>query len=902
MTEPTHAIDWSERCFRTLLRLFPAGFRRRFGEEMAELFRDQIRAARADGGAAAVLLLWLRTLPAVAGAALLERRDALLHARSSRSDSMLRNLGGDLRFAARMLRRTPLFTVVAVLCIAIGSGAVTTIFSAMNAMVLRPLPGATDAERLVRMERKEPGKPDGSSAAYALYTLLRDETRTLDGVAAWGKASLSIRRGDGAATGVYGNFVSGNFFQVLGVRPALGRFFLPEEDRTELTHPVLVVSHAFWQTQLGADSAVVGTEVVVNGHRFTLVGVAPPQFRGVEAPVQADAWVPIHMYGLLAQASDGVEGDALRDGTAIWLRMAGRLKAGVTPEAANRELSALTERYAATATEWAGLRRYTDMRLSPLIGLPPDASRPLAGFLSLLLGAAALVLLIAGVNVAAMLSARAVARRREMAVRSALGASRGRLVRQLLTEILALFALGAAGGALVAVVATSAMEQMPIPADVPMRLELSPDPRVFAFTLLVSLLTGLVVGLAPARRGARADVAHRLRDGAAGSSVRRTGLGDALVVGQLALSLVLLVGAGLLARALQRGNAIDPGFAARGVVTVPLDAGGWGYDDDRARRFHDLLRERIAQVPGVEAVSFTTIVPGSMQGTGTMVEIDGAGPAHVREMRVEAGYFTTLRQPLRAGRDLLPTDDAAAPKVVVVNETLARRHWPDGDAVGRTMTLDGERVTVVGVAGDAIYHSMRDATPPVAYFPVRQHWITRQTMLVRTSADLRVLAPAVHEAMRALDPDVPRARVMTLTAAMGIGLLPQRVAALVTGVLGAIGLLLATVGLYGIVAYSASRRTREIGIRLALGAHAADVLRMIVREGMRLTAVGVGLGLLLAAAVTRLLGNLLFGVSPLDGVTYVAMSLVFVAVALLASWLPARRAAAADPMVVLRGE
>jgi len=493
-------------------------------------------------------------------------------------------------------------------------------------------------------------------------------------------------------------------------------------------------------------------------------------------------------------------------------------------------------------------------------------------------------------------------------VRAALGAGRGRILRQLLTEILTLFVVGAGGGAAIAIAATSALERISVPGAVPIRLELSPDPRVFAFALLVSLLTGAVVGLAPALRAARADVADQLRNGSAGSGTRRSLVGNALVVAQLALSLVLLVGAGLFVQTLRHGHRIDPGFDGTGVATVPLDAEAWGYDEARGRTLFRGLAERVTALPGVTAVSYASVLPLGLQSSGddfapeggAATDANGRAPVHL--IGVADGYFSVLRIPLTAGRAITRQDDERAAKVAVVNETLVRRHWPAGDAVGRTFTFRGQRVTVVGVARDAKYASLAEATPPLVYLPLAQHWETRQSLIVRTAADPAALAPAIRDAMRAIDPELPRPTVTPLTTAMRLGLLPQRVAALVTGALGALGLLLATVGLYGIIAYSASRRTREIGIRLALGARRGDVLRMIVRQGMRLTALGVATGLLLAAGATRLLAGLLFGVSPLDGLTYVAVASVFVAVALVASWLPARRAAGANPAVVLRGE
>lgn len=816
---------------------------------------------------------------------------------------MLDTLGADLRLAGRMLRKSPTFTIVAAACIAVGSGAVTTIFSAMNALVLRPLAGTRDGGRMVRIERTRPGSRDRVAVSYPYYEQLRNRTRTLTGVVAWSKVALTLRRGDEAGVAVYGSLVSGNMFTVLGVRPALGRFFSPDEDRTELTHPVIVVSESFWRSYLGADSSVVGRTIVVNGQPFTLIGVAPRAFQGLDAPIETEAWVPLHMQRALRSIAG-----PLQDPSVGWLRLAGRLKDGVSRDGARTELATLSAAFAAESAEPAELRTYTELRLSPLTGLPPDAAGPLAGFLGLLLGAAGLVLLIAGVNVAAMLSARAIARRREMAVRAALGAARGRLIRQLLTELLALFVLGAAGGVVVALGATRALARLPIPAELPIRLDLSPDLRVLAFTLLVALLTGVVVGLAPARQAVRTDLAASLRDGSGASGPRRTLAGSVLVVGQLAVSLLLLVGAGLFVRALQRAGRVDPGFETAGVAVVPLDVETWDHDEGRARRFYATLRERAAALPGVTAASYTTLLPLTFQRSGDDIQVDGSAPGDrgdtvaIRQIMVDRDYFAVLRIPLVAGRAIAAQDDERATKVAVVNETFAKRLWPDGSALGRTFGYHGDRVTIVGIAHDAKYASLDEPTPMLAYFPLAQQWRAKRTLIVRTTSELGTLAPALQSLVHAIDLDAPRPVVTALQQATGIARLPQRVAATVTGVLGVVGLFLSMAGLYGVVAYAASRRASEIGIRLALGARREDVLRMIVRGGVQLAAAGVAVGLVLAALATQLLAHLLFDVSPLDPRTYLATSALLVVVALVASYLPARRAASADPAAVLRAE
>jgi predicted permease len=914
MSGQRRSVFASERAFALLVRLFPRAFRDRFGDDMRELFRDQIRGAHGHAGLAGVVSLWMRTIPSLAHAALLEQRDAVRDAAqrqrtidtahtsfTSRRDSVLETLLSDLRFAGRMVRKSPVFAVVAIVVISLGSGAVTTIFSAMNAVVLRPLPGTSGGSRLILFERRTPDFTEGVSGSYGYYRHVRDGTRTLDGVAAWSKISLSISTG-GEGAAVYGNIVSGNYFSVLAVRPALGRFFAPDEDRTPLAKPVVVVSHSFWESHLGADSAVIGRNISVNGQPYTLIGVAPTGFRGVFTPLKTDAWVPLMMQARLRPGRD------LAD--APWLWMFGRLARGASREAAQRELAALTATWIENTSEPAGYRRYASIRVTDLTGLPDDARNAFLGFTALLLGAAGLVLLIASVNVASMLSARAVARRREMALRTALGAARGRLVRQLLTESLLLFLIGAVGGMAVAWVATGALELISIPGDASLSLELSPDPRVFAFALLTSLAAGLVFGLAPALQGVSKDITSRLRNDTAASSARRTLASNVLIVGQLALSLVLLVAAGLFIRALDDGARIDPGFQTAGVATARFNAESWGYDSVKARAFYTSLSERAAAIPGVTAVSLTDIIPMSNSSSGSAIQLDGtsaevgdrAARLPVQLSVVDPGYFDVVRIPMLLGRPFASSDDERAAKVAIVNETLAKRLASDGNALGRTFGFARARVTVVGVVRDSKYGNLTERTPAFLYVPVAQHWRPDLAIMVRTTVDPASLAPALRDAVRDIDPALPRPLVRTLEQETSIVLFPQRIAAIVTGVLGGVGLLLAAVGLYGIIAYSVSRRTREIGVRVALGAQRWDVLGMVVREGMRLAATGVVVGVVLAAAATRLIAGFLFRVSPADGTTFVGMSALFIAVALLASYLPARRAAGTDPLTALRSD
>lgn len=892
--------SWSDRIFLALTRLYPSDFRARFGEEMLQVHRDQLAGA-GQAGRLGVARHWLRVVPGLVWAGFQEHREANRPLFAEGGAPRLETVGQDVRLAIRMLWKTPLFTVIAVACIAVGSGAVTTIFSGANALVFRPLSGTSDAGRLVRIERKEKGGNEGASLSYPWYTTIRDQTRTLGGVVAWGKAALVLRGGSAPGDVVYGSLVSGNLFEVLGVRPYLGRFFAPDEDRTELTDPVIVVSENYWRTRLGADRGAVGRRILVNGQSFTLIGVAPREFRGMDEPIVSDAWVPLHMLPAIRSLASRLD-----DPGSAWLRMAGRLKPGISPAAAEAELTGFAETLVQQSNEPEWARKYQTLRISPLTGLPPDATGPLGQFLALLLGAAVLVLIIASVNVAGMLSARAVHRRREMAVRAALGGTPGRLTRQLLTEILLLFGLGAMGGVLFAWAATSALERLPLTNEVPVQLTLTPDPRAMAFALLVSLVTGLIVGLSPTRQAVRPDLGARLRDGFGGIIEQRGITGRALVAGQIATSLVLLVGASLLGRALLHASRADPGFTVAGVVTVPLDVESWGYDEARGRRFFNELDARLATLPGITARSYTTTLPLNFQSSGTSIELpdNGAsarvGVIGIHQILIGPEYFDALRIPLVGGRGVSREDTEQSGRVAVVNETMARQFWPGKSALGQTFRQDGKPVTVVGIARDARYASLTETTPSLAYFPLTQAWRARRNLIVRTDAGIAAIAPALQQTIQAVDAGAPRVMVSTLAEASGVAFLPARVATLVTGVLGLAGLLLSVTGLYGVISYSAARRTKEIGIRLALGAEQRQVLRLILKEGMGITAVGLLVGLPLSGLAAPLLSSLLLGMRPLEPLVFLLAPLMLAGVALLASFVPARRAARLAPWVVLR--
>jgi predicted permease len=816
---------------------------------------------------------------------------------------VLRTLAYDLRFSLRVLRKSPVLTATAVLVIALGTGAVSTIFSVANAVVLRPLPGVSRPAEVVNVQRSQ-GVGGSLSASYLYYKDLASRSKTLRGLTAWSMQPLTVSLG-GQGISALGNVVTASYFDVLGVRPALGRFFAPDEAGDVAREPVAVVSYGFWKRELGADSAAIGREVRLNGHRFTVIGVTPAGFAGAFPMLRTDVWVPLAFHQTLTP-----NGPRLDSPGAAWLELIGRLAPGATTQSAQRELAGLSKQFAAAAGEPAGMARYGSARVSRATGLPDGVTPAVFGFFAVLLAVSGLVLVIASVNVAGMLLARAVSRRREVAVRLALGASRARLVRQLLTENLVLFAIGGLAGMALAVGGTRLLARIDLPVDVPIVIDVTPDSRAFIVTMVVALVVGLATGLAPALRASRPDLVTGLRDGGAGAGRQRSRLRDAMLVAQVAFSLVLLAASGLFVRALQRGRDVNPGFDVNGVATAAIDVGTSGYDRGRAREFYRTLAARLEARTGVTAATYARFLPLSMNTAGTEISVADYAPpggtpgaeVPVAMDEVGAGYFELVRLPLVSGRTLRANDDSAAAPVAVVNQAFVKRYFGGREPVGRTFRLDGRDVTVVGVARDAKFARLDEAPEPFMFLPLAQHWSSNLNLLVRTSGDPKALAQVIRDEVRALDPVLPPPTVTTFRQAASVVLLPQRVAATVTAALGAIGLLLAVVGLYGALSFSAAQRVREIGVRLALGATRRHVLGLVVGEGLKLAGVGMGIGLALALLATRALTPFLFGVSPLDPATFLAIGVTLGGAAFLASWLPARKAARVDPAISLRQE
>src|SRR5262245_32824241 len=805
----------------------------------------------------------------------------------------------DLRYGVRMLLKNPGFTTIAVLTLALGIGANTAIFTLLDKVLIRTLP-VERPDQLVTFVEDASGAP--AIFSYPLYADLRDRNDVLSGVVAFEQRPFSMSDGN-ATERVIGQIVSGNYFAVLGVRPALGRFFLPEEDRTPNTHPVIVISHGLWRRSFGADPAVIGKTLSLNAYRYTVVGVAPSEFTGTTRGTASDVYVPIMMQARVGARRDGM----LNNRNAGWLQLIGRLKPNFTRQQAQASLSTPVDDAARTFSDkntdnigdptkvflMDGSRGYTDR--------VKDLSLPL----KLLMGVVGFVLLIACANVANLLLARASKRRKEIAVRLAIGAGRRRIVRQLLTESAILSTLGGGAGLLVAYWFTGLLLRFQQQTNyVPRALDGGLDERALGFTLGLSLMTGIVFGLAPALVASKPDFGVALKEETPGlgSVARRLSLRNLLVVAQVALSLVVLIGAGLCVKSLRALQAIDPGFEPAKVVTASFDLGQNGYDEARGRQFIAQLSERVAALPGVEAVSFAYIVAFSdIPWVGPLI-IEGSRPQPVNTNAISPNYFRTLGASLAQGREFTAQDTAGAPLVVIVNEAAARRYWPGQEVVGKRIVRGRQFAEVVGVVRNSKEKGLTADSRPALYLPLLQYYSPELTLHVRTATPSQTLLAAVRREARLLDPTLPVYNLQTLAQQKDGSLYTERLAAALLTLFGLLALSLAAVGIYGVLSYSVTERTREMGIRLALGARPRDLIQLVVGQGLTLTLIGLVIGVGAAFALTRLIARLLYGVSATDPLTFVVIPLLLTVVALLACWIPARRATRVDPLAALRYE
>lgn len=816
-------------------------------------------------------------------------------------------LWNDIRYGSRQLIKHPGFTVAVALTLSIGIGANTAIFSFIDRLLLRPLPVERPHELVTIVEQMEEG---GVSTVfnYPLYLDYRDGNQVFDGLVAYSEVTASLRTADSSEF-ITCMIVPGNYFSVLGVNAALGRTFLPEEDQTPASHPVAVLSHDFWCRRFGADPAIVGKTVTLNGHPFTVVGVTPLGFQGTIAGVIPAAYMPMMTQPWIMPVSDPAH-NPLQARTFTWLKLLGRLKPGVAREQAQAAMRVLAEQIAKVEPMNTGTAVLVQDGCRGHGYCVQNLRLPLY----LLMVIVGLVLLIACANIANLLLARAESRQKEIAIRLAVGANRGRIVRQLVSESLLLAGLGGGCGVLVAFW-LSRISDVILPTDPPVHLGGATDKRIFLFAVAMTAVTGVVFGLAPALRSSRPDLVPTLKEGSAIKEVfhRRWNLRNLLAVGQVALSIMVLVCAGLCLRSLGRLQAIDLGFEPTRVLAVWVDTGFAGYTEPQGRYFFNDLKERMSALPGVQAASVTPFMPlGGRGGKRDVARIDNYEIAPGERINldyslVSPDYFRTLGVPMLRGRDFSTGDRAETSKVVIVNESLAQRFWPNQNPIGKRIHFDEEGRNVpevVAVVRDGKFRDLTEAPKLMMYLPLSQsdYFVSDACLLIRSVKDPTSLIASVRGVVRSLDPDLPVVDIRTTAEHKSRLLHPQRMVATGLAALAFVGLLLMATGIYGVLAYVAARQTREIGIRMALGARSSDILRTTLAQGLKLTLIGLAVGLVASFAVTRVIRSLLYDVSPTDPFTFVCVSLLLAGVALLASYVPARRAAKIDPMEALRYE
>ncbi len=808
----------------------------------------------------------------------------------------------DLRFAVRLLLKKPLFTALAVTTLALSLGLNTAVFSAVDALLLRPLPGVRKADELAQLYRTWPGGMLYGSNSIPHWRDVRARSKDVfSDVALWTFTELSVSAG-GRPERVMGQMVSANFFTVLGVGADRGRVFIPSEDVGELAHPVAVLSYASWQRRFGGAPDVVGKSVIVNGNAYTVIGVAPRDFRGVLPLVTPELWVPLAQ---LAQVNPAMP-KAMEMRGENSFNVIARLAPGVTMDRARSRMRTLSAELKADLPkdyEKSGIELVPQGEA----GIHPSFRSAQLGLTGVVMAVVVMLLLIACVNVANLFLARAQDRWREMAVRLSIGARRAVLVRQLLTESL-VFAFVAGGfGLLVAWWAISLANRVRLPMDVDFAPDLRLSLPVLLFSLGVAIGTGFLFGLVPALQATRPALIPSLK-GEAPAGGSRSRLSRMLVVAQMALSLVLLVCSGLFLRNLSAATAVDKGFNSDGVLLAGVDPGLQGYTRARSEEFYRRLGDRLRAIPGVKAVGMAAMVPLGLSNSDRGVEVPGYTPAPDESMSINynvatPGYFEALGIPLSAGRGFEARDDSASAGVIVVNAQFVARFWPEGNAVGRIVRVGGRDRTVIGVVPTGKYNRLGENATAFMYFPQAQQWRSEMVLHLRVDGDPATYIPQLRAEVAALDPDLPVSDVQTMTSHLGLALLPARLAGTVLGIFGALGLLLAAVGMYGVMSYAVTQRTREIGIRMAIGAARGEVIRMVMRQGLLLVALGGAVGLALALGAAQLIRGVLYGAAAaFDPFTFVAVPLVLAAVAALATWLPARRAASIDPVLAIRSD
>ncbi len=835
----------------------------------------------------------------------------------------LKDIAHDLRYAARMLRKQPGFTLSAVLTLALGIGANTAVFSLVNATLLQRLPVA-DREHLFYVYRGSVG----GVFSYPQFELLRDNSRSFEALAGWGGITASLNAGDSAEL-VSGVIVTGNFFDVLGVRPVRGRLLSTSDDVTPGAHPVAVVSYDFWQTRFAGRSDVVGREIRLNGHVFTIVGVAPPGFSGPQLGVPRHLYVPMMMQAIMRPPRAGYSGemnpDLLKHPTNSWIFAVGRLKTEARVAEARAELDAAIAEFFRTRMKLPAGASPPRTSMVPVDQGNAGQREQMRSVALLLGGVVGAVLLIACANIANLLLSKAAARQRELAVRLALGASRGRLVQQLLTESVVLSVIGGVAGTALAWALVEGFRAAPPPAGaLPIAFDLSIDQRVLLFALLLSCITGIVFGVVPALNASRPVLVPALKGASSPAAERggRLNLKNTLVVAEVALSLLLLTAAGLFVRSLQSTREIDPGVDVDRLVSLPLNINLLRYTRVQGREFYQQIVERAERLPGVESATVSRV---AMLGGGSRilsVHVEGRAGSHDQvysenspvvigdPTRINANvvgprFFRTMGIPLLSGRDFDETDGEGRPPAIILNATAAAMHFAGSSPVGSRISVDGPRGPwreIVGVVRDSKYGSLTEDGVPVVYMPLAQNHETGMTLYVRASVSPASLVAPLRRQIQELEPNLPVPEIVPMTQTIGTSLYAARMGAWLLATFGGLALMLAVIGIYGVLSFSISRRTREMGIRLALGAERRHVFLLVVRDGMLLVILGIAIGLGAGLATARSLAAFLYGVSTTDVPTFVATVAILCAVALIGCVIPARRAIGVNPVTALRQE
>jgi macrolide transport system ATP-binding/permease protein len=830
------------------------------------------------------------------GAAALARDDARGVWFPLRLDGLLQ----DLRVGFRMLRRNPGFSILAVLCLTLGIGANAAVFSWIEGILFRPYPLVAHQEQLFALTGTARGESGHTDVSWLDILDLQKSCALVDSFIVNKIMGTTLSLGDRAER-LIGSIVSANYFDAIGVHPILGRGFEPGEDVGRNAHPVTVISYQLWKGRFKSDPGIIGKTQRLNGVEHTIIGVAPEGFLGTFVGWGMQFWVPASM-----EETFEAGGYKLEDRGARWIEAYVRLKPGVTLEQAQQELSAVGRRL---ETDFPATNRGRNLKLWPLWETPFNNASTLLPTLGIMLAVVVFVLLIACANVGNLLLVRSFARRHEMTVRVAVGANRSRLLQQLVTEGLILSALGAAGGLLVAHWCRHALVLLfPVRGGVTMHLPGEIDWRVLALSCGVCLLSTLLLGLVPAMQTRKIDLAGALKSEMAGvlGGHGKSWARSSLVLVQVSLSFLLLVGAGLLLQSLQRIRTSSPGFSTQGVLVTAVDLRGAGYDPQRARNFQDELLDRVQALPGVESAAFARATPlGYGSFSSSPIAADGYQPPpdeqpSVQYNEVGPGYLATVGIPLLSGREFTRADNETAAPVAVVNDVMAAQYWRDDDPIGKRLQVKGKWLQVVGVAKVSKYQSVRENPTPFFYVPLRQNFSVQVALNIRTRMPVETMATALAREVRALDANLAPYEVITLQEQLDRSTSAQRVAVTLLGILCALALLLATVGLYAVMSYTVSQGTRELGLRMALGAGASNLLRQVMSHGLTLTGVGIAVGAAAALGLTRLLGNLLYKVSPRDPLAFGSALLIMTVAAIAACFVPAWRATRTDPARILR--